>query len=255
MKKYYLRFKFLILILLMPLLGCYVFNENARAFYGICDRYIMCMVSINVLTCILYMTNPCILKIFLSIIKPEKKLDNALISWYSNTVEKTSKYIVGKRYLKWIGAWLLPSFILTPYLYWLSSVFFWPIMPLSTILYTVFAFKVVFHFSKSVTYENQVTNTIFCLNQAFSIILGGILYAFVYDTTLLHKCFYWTNPECGSYSLNFVPQLDVFRFETNAFMVYATCFSLPYIVKILIKRIKILISKNYGTLTVSENEN
>lgn len=43
--------------------------------------------------------------------------------------------------------------------------------------------------------------------------------------------------------------------ETNAFMVYATCFSLPYIVKILIKRIKILISKNYGTLTVSENEN
>lgn len=79
MKKYYLRFKFLILILLMPLLGCYVFNENARAFYGICDRYIMCMVSINVLTCILYMTNPCILKIFLSIIKPEKKLDNALI--------------------------------------------------------------------------------------------------------------------------------------------------------------------------------
>ena len=84
----------------------------------------------------------------------------------------------------------------------------------------------------------------FCLNQAFSIILGGILYAFVYDTTLLHKCFYWTNPECGSYSLNFVPQLDVFRLETNAFMVYATCFSLPYIVKILIKRIKILISKN-----------
>lgn len=47
----------------------------------------------------------------------------------------------------------------------------------------------------------------------------------------------------------------VFRLETNAFMVYATCFSLPYIVKILIKRIKILISKNYGTLTVSENEN
>lgn len=47
----------------------------------------------------------------------------------------------------------------------------------------------------------------------------------------------------------------VLEVETNAFMVYATCFSLPYIVKILIKRIKILISKNYGTLTVSENEN
>ena len=33
MKKYYLRFKFLILILLMPLLGCYVFNENSAKIY------------------------------------------------------------------------------------------------------------------------------------------------------------------------------------------------------------------------------
>lgn len=30
MKKYYLRFKFLILILLMPLLGCYVFNKKVN---------------------------------------------------------------------------------------------------------------------------------------------------------------------------------------------------------------------------------
>ena len=175
------------LVLLFFVIGYY---SMAVAHAGMFDRYLEMKVSVEALVLVIGITQA-ILYLFLRFSK------SRIACWYKGYAIHIAKILHRRTWLRWCLAWILSSFVCTPYLYGLSTeLFFFAFIPLLIFLFYYCSW--VWNGEKRKKHLTGVRGLSIFLSAAGQQVLGYLFYALICETPTFHQLVYYTDDEYGA---------------------------------------------------------
>ena len=212
------------LVLLFFVIGYY---SMAVAHAGMFDRYLEMKVSVEALVLVMGITQA-ILYLFLRFSK------SRIACWYKGYAIHIAKILHRRTWLRWCLAWILSSFVCTPYLYGLSTeLFFFAFIPLLIFLFYYCSW--VWNGEKRKKHLTGVRGLSIFLSAAGQQVLGYLFYALICETPTFHQLVYYTDDEYSMFDFKLFPGIDGFYYMAEGFACIAFITIIPYILLFLVR--------------------
>jgi len=219
------------LVLLFFVISCCCM---AVAHAGMFDRYLEMKISVEALVLVIGITQV-ILYLFLKFSKLR------IARWYKGYTLHIAKMLHKRIWLRWCLAWILSSFVCTPYLYGVSiELFFFAFIPL--LIFLLYYCSWVWNGEKRKKHLTGVRGLSIFLSVAAQQVLGYLFYALICETSTFHQLVYYTDEEYSMLDFKLYPGIDGFYYMAEGFACIAFITIIPYILLFLIRAIFYLAS-------------
>ena len=206
----------------------------AVAHSGMMDRYLEMKVSVEALVLVIGITQA-ILYLFLRFSK------SRIACWYKGYAIHIAKILHRRTWLRWCLAWILSSFVCTPYLYGLSiEFFFFAFIPLLIFLFYYCSW--VWNDEKRKKHLTGVRGLSVFLSVVGQQVLGYLFYALICETPTFHQLVYYTDDEYSMFDIKLFPGIDGFYYMAEGFACIAFITIIPYILLFLIRALFYIVS-------------
>lgn len=199
----------------------------AVAHAGMFDRYLEMKVNVEALVLVIGISQA-ILYLFLKFSK------SRIARWYKRYTIHIAKMLHKRTWLRWCLAWILSSFVCTPYLYVLSiELFFFAFIPLLIFLFYYCSW--VWNAEKRKKHLTGVRGLSIFLTVAGQQVLGYLFYALICETSTFHQMVYYTDEEYSMFDFKLYPGIDGFYYMAEGFACIAIITIIPYILLFLVR--------------------